>query len=331
MTNRLDADGGNGCECRAAKGAQLPHETKETAGERAVSRTMMSERVWRSDELRKDGGAGDGVRVRWLGTAGFAIEHGGFTVLIDPYLTRASLARCALTTIRPDEGAIRRCAPKADAIILGHTHFDHALDVPLIAARTGAVVFGSRSAVTLCRSFGVPAEKLRDVERSPGQEPVRAEVGPFELRFVPSAHSRFFFGRVPYEGDITDCDQVPLRIGHYRCGAVFAVEIRVARRTIVHLGSAELATGDQLSAKEPELLLLCVAGWTSSPDLPERVARALSPRAVLLSHWDNFFRPIDEPALALPAMKMPLLADRLRRASRDVNVGTVPILGEVWV
>ena len=27
----------------------------------------------------------------------------------------------------------------------------------------------------------------------------------------------------------------------------------------------------------------------SSPDLPERVMRSLSPQCVLLSHWDNFF------------------------------------------
>jgi L-ascorbate metabolism protein UlaG (beta-lactamase superfamily) len=38
--------------------------------------------------------APESVRVRWLGTAGFAIEHAGHCVLIDPYVTRASLARC---------------------------------------------------------------------------------------------------------------------------------------------------------------------------------------------------------------------------------------------
>jgi L-ascorbate metabolism protein UlaG (beta-lactamase superfamily) len=39
------------------------------------------------------GGAGD-VRVTWLGTAGFAVEHHGHVLLLDPYLTRASLSRC---------------------------------------------------------------------------------------------------------------------------------------------------------------------------------------------------------------------------------------------
>lgn len=269
------------------------------------------------------------VRVRWLGTAGFAIEHAGTIVLIDPYVTRTSLRGCLFSRLVSDPAAVARHAPRADAIVAGHTHFDHALDIPAIAQRTGATVFGSRSAVALCRAAGIPEARVRNVERNPGSEPVIAEIGPFRLRFLPSAHSRLLLGRVPLPGDITDCDALPLRAERYRCGAVFAVEIRVAGRLLVHLGSAELVEG--LDVKEPDLLLLCVAGWTASRDFPERVARALSPRAVLFAHWDNFFLPLDRPAVALPAMQGARLAERLARASRDARLGVVPLLGEVWI
>lgn len=288
----------------------------------------MNAPVWNENALVP---AGQGkVRVRWLGTAGFAIEHEGTVVLIDPYLTRASLRDCVFSHLEPDHTAIVRHVPRASAIVVGHTHFDHVLDVPAIARHTGAEVFGSRSAAALCLASGVPANKVRDVERNPGSEPVTAEVGPFTLRFLPSAHSRFMLGRVPFPGEITDCDDVPLRAERYRCGAVFAVEIRVAGRTLLHVGSAELVTG-MATRKEPDLLMLCVAGWTSSPDLPERVASAFSPRNVLLSHWDDFFRPLGEPARALPAMAMPRLVDRLGKATREANIGTLPLLGEVWI
>jgi L-ascorbate metabolism protein UlaG (beta-lactamase superfamily) len=275
--------------------------------------------------------AEDGVvRVRWLGTAGFAIEHAGAVVLIDPYLTRASLRRCLFGRLVPDTAVIARHIDRADAIIAGHTHFDHALDIPEIAARTGATVFGSRSAARLCRAAGLPESRVRDVERGPGSDPAVAEVGPFRLRFLPGAHSRLVLGRVPFPGEIADCSDVPLRAERYRCGAVFTVEIRVAGRLIVHLGSAELLDA-RLDVKEPDLLLLCVAGWTASHDFPERVARALSPRAVLFSHWDNFFLPLDRPAVALPAIQGARLADRLARAARDTKLGVLPLLGEVWL
>lgn len=270
------------------------------------------------------------VRVRWLGTAGFEISAAGTSILIDPYVTRAKLGDCVMRPLAPDLAEIARVTPRADAIVVGHTHFDHALDVPMIAMRTGATVFGSKSAVNLCRASLVPETRLVDVEREYGQSPFEAEVGPFKLRFAVSAHSRFLLGRVPFPGDIQDCDHVPLRTEAYRCGAVFRVEIEVFGRTIVHLGSAELVERTA-PPKSVDLLLLCVAGWQSSERFPERVARALDPRAVCLSHWDNFFRRLDQPVQALPAMAPQRLSDRLTRIARDAKVGAVPLLGELVI
>ncbi len=76
-------------------------------------------------------------------------------LLIDPYVTRASLLRCAFGRVEPDHARIATLFPKADAIVLGHTHFDHALDAPGDrAARPARSVFGSRSAANLCRAAG---------------------------------------------------------------------------------------------------------------------------------------------------------------------------------
>ncbi len=271
-----------------------------------------------------------GVHVQWLGTAGFAITHGDHTILIDPYVTRASLAACASGPLVSDTAAVYKYAPRADAIVVGHTHFDHALDVPAIARHTGATVFGSRSASALCRAAGIAESKVRDVESAFGAEPVTADVGPFTLRFHRSAHSRFLFGRTPALGDIADCDDIPLGVTSYRCGAVFGVEIRVAGRTLFHLGSAEILDAS-VRVPHVDLALVCVAGWTTSPGFPERVMRALSPRAILLSHWDNFLSPFERTARALPGMQMPRLVDRLIKSSRDATVGTVKLLEAVVI
>jgi L-ascorbate metabolism protein UlaG (beta-lactamase superfamily) len=285
--------------------------------------------AWSSDALGATSRP-DGLRVRWLGTAGFEIEHAGQVLLIDPYLTRASLARCVLAPLRPDRETIRRHAPRAHAIVVGHTHFDHALDVPAIARSTGARVFGSRSAAALCLAQGVTPDQVEVVERDAGGEAIEREVGPFRMRFVPSAHSQLVLGRVPLPGEIADCGDVPMRAEAYRCGAVFGVEIRVAGRTLYHLGSAEIVDA-KVAVRNVDLLLMCVAGWTSSRDLPERVGHRLGPGAVLLSHWDDFLRPIDRAPRMLPAMQLPRLVERLTRASGGARVGTVPLLGDVWL
>ena len=274
-----------------------------------------------------------GVSVRWLGTAGFSIEYAGHVLLIDPYVTRTSLARAVASPLVSDREAVALHAPRADAIVVGHTHFDHALDVPAIALQTGARVFGSSSAASLCRGAGVAASHVIDVQSSLRAGTYEAEIGPFFLRFHPSAHSRLILGKVPLPGDIDDCDAFPMRLHRYRCGAVFAVEIRVAGRTLFHLGSAELveqALGSP-RGREVDLLLLCVAGWTKSERFPERALAALSPRAVLLSHWDDFFRPLASPVRALPALKLPQLIDRLSASSRDTKIATLDLLGHTLI
>jgi L-ascorbate metabolism protein UlaG (beta-lactamase superfamily) len=285
--------------------------------------------AWRPEALGRTTATGS-VRIQWLGTAGFAIEHAGHTLLIDPYVTRASITRCLVAPLQPDRDAIRRCVPRADAIVVGHTHFDHVLDVPRIALMTGAHVYGSRSAAALCRAQGVAEARVECIEHDAGGAPVEREVGPFALRFIPSAHSPLLLGRVPFPGEIADCSDVPLRTEEYRCGAVFGVEIRVAGRTLYHLGSAELIDAN-VRMKNVDLLLMCVAGWTASHDFPERVGHVLAPGAVLFSHWDDFTRSIEKPARLLPAMQMPQLLDRLTCASGAAKLGMVPIFGEVWL
>jgi L-ascorbate metabolism protein UlaG (beta-lactamase superfamily) len=275
--------------------------------------------------------ANDPIAVRWLGTAGFEIRYGAHVLLIDPYVTRASLRRCLVAPLSSDGEIVRAKLPRADAIVVGHTHFDHALDVPAIARSTGALVYGSRSAASLCRASGIASSRIVDVEEElRGGGPWESEIGPFHLRFFPSAHSRLVLGRVPFPGEIDDCEAVPMRLHHYKCGAVFGVEITVGGRTLHHLGSAELVEAAlHRGARRPiDVLLLCVAGWTKSQRFPERALSAFSPRAILLSHWDDFFQPLDRAARPLPRIELPRFVDRLRAEARDVPIATLPLLGE---
>ena len=66
--------------------------------------------------------------IRFLGHAAFALEHGGTTVLVDPFLTGNPVAAASADDIA------------ADAILLTHGHGDHFGDTVAIAKRTGAPV-----------------------------------------------------------------------------------------------------------------------------------------------------------------------------------------------
>lgn len=268
--------------------------------------------------------AGEPVHVQWLGTAGFRIRHAGCELLVDPYLSRPSLSRCISLPIVSDPRIVDRYVDRADAIVLGHTHFDHALDVPYLARSTGAVVHGSWSAARLCHAFGIADCQFRVVEPGPGLPASRVLIGPFDVTFVRSEHSPLAAGRIPFSGEIRR-PRPPLRAWDYRCGSVFVIEIRVAGCLIVHLGSARLPPGE--AVQPADLVLACASGWRSSPELPDRLVHQYAPRAVLLSHWDDFFRGLDEPVRALPGIGMQQLAARM--GSR--RVGTLRPLESVQV
>lgn len=267
------------------------------------------------------------VRLRWLGTAGVEIACEGRRLLIDPFLSRPSLPRCLVGPLAPDRDRIQRYVAAADGIVVGHTHFDHALDVPAIAQLTGATVLGSRSAMTLCRSAGLLGAQLLEAEPTP-TETVTARFGPFAIRCTRSAHSPIAAGRVPFPGAIAAEQGLPLWAHQYRCGTVLATTVEVAGRRIVHLGSAAVEAHAQ--PRQPaDLLLLCVSGWHTAPEVPERAVRTFAPRQVLLTHWDDFFRPLHRPLRQLPAVRLRSLVRRLRTAAGDITIGTVEPLAPI--
>src|SRR5678815_356462 len=125
------------------------------------------------------------VTLRYLGTAGWQLSSGDHTLLMDPYLTRIATGTADVAPLLPNEEAVARWTPSSvDAIVVGHSHFDHVLDVPLIARRTGARVLGTPTTAHLLRASGVPESQAIVVH---GGEAI--DVGAFRIRPVRARHS----------------------------------------------------------------------------------------------------------------------------------------------
>src|SRR6185436_14938213 len=86
-----------------------------------------------------------------LGVAGWSLSDGRHTLLVDPYFSRAQDPANA----RPDEAAVvARTPPTADLVLVGHDHWDHALDAPLVARRTARSGWCGSSGTRGSRSTG---------------------------------------------------------------------------------------------------------------------------------------------------------------------------------
>lgn len=264
------------------------------------------------------------VRVRWLGTAGYELVCDGTRLLIDPYITRAPLRQLLFGPIRPDEPAIRRALPSVDGVLVGHSHFDHVMDVPAIAKYSGARVWGSTSTANLLRAHGISEKQI--VKCSGGEE---FDVGPFRVTIVRTVHSRFGLGgKVPLPGDIPCSCELPLQGRDYRCGQVFGFSIKVDGYTIYHWGSADLVE-EEIKENDIDLLLMCIAARHATEQYIPRLLGRLRPRLVMPTHYDNLFRAISKPMTLLPLTRFGQFVDDVHTFDRDITIGTVPLNGSV--
>jgi L-ascorbate metabolism protein UlaG (beta-lactamase superfamily) len=261
-----------------------------------------------------------GLELTWFGTAGFRLAYQGTVIWIDPYVTRLSMSDVTLRRVVPaSHAAIARWIDRADAVLVGHTHFDHALDVPEIARTFGCKAYGSTSLESLMRLHGL-ADQAVVVEPKHDYE-----VGPFRFHFVPSLHSRLQLGfAVPFSGELT-CEHVEgLTAQAYRCGQVWGLCIEVGGARIYHQGSADLLE-DEIVDRGVDVFLCGISGRRFTPRYVERIVRALDPKVVVPTHYDNFLRPLGMPTQFSFNVNLTGFADEARTASRDLAIHTLEV------
>lgn len=82
-----------------------------------------------------------GVSIKWLAVTSFEIRCGDMTVVTDPYITQ-----CAGTDLTWE--AVENC----DMICLGHAHWDHVTDIPVLAEKfRPRILCGDQTAMPLAK------------------------------------------------------------------------------------------------------------------------------------------------------------------------------------
>lgn len=217
----------------------------------------------------------------YLGVAGWQIEAGDKIVLSDPYLSRPSLDG----PLVPDEQAIAAHAPpRADAVLVGHSHVDHLLDAPSMAKRTGAVLIGSASTVRVGRASGLDDKQLIGVK---GGEDL--ELAGFSVRAIPSLHSeipaRMLFGT------IEPAPTLPLTMDGYAEGGTLAYLVRLGGREILVLDTANFIERE-LAGLRPDIVMIAPGLRQRIHDYTCRLLHTLGdPPIVLATHFDDWTRP----------------------------------------
>ncbi|MGI8921526.1 MAG: MBL fold metallo-hydrolase [Solirubrobacteraceae bacterium] len=262
-----------------------------------------------------------GLELEWLGVAGYRLSYEGQTLYVDPYLSRVPLSAVLRRAPALADPVLHRRylrpSGRVVGVLVGHTHFDHAIDVPAIARRHECRAYGSSSLVNLMVLHGLGE---RAVEVEPGR---RYELGPFTVTFVPSLHSKLLLGlAVPFDGELT-CEHLDaLSPSAYKCGQVWGIHIEVAGMTFYHQGSANLID-DAIQHRGVDVFLAGIAGRSFTRDYWARILRRLDPRTIVASHFDDFFRPVDAPMGFSTNVNLAAVPDEVAAVSSDPNVATL--------
>jgi L-ascorbate metabolism protein UlaG (beta-lactamase superfamily) len=279
-----------------------------------------------------------GLSVTFLGVASLLLSDDESAVMTDGFFSRPPLRTVALGKLTPDlariDSGLRRArVERLDAVLPVHTHYDHALDSAVVADKTGATLVGGESSANIGRGHGLPEDRIRVA--TPG-EPMT--YGAFTLTLVESHHCPP--DRTP--GQITEPVVPPAKLADYKCGEAWSILVEhTSGRTALLQGSAGFVAGS-LSGRSADVAYLGVGQLGLQTESYIRTywaetVQAVGAKRVVVTHWDDFFRPLDKRLRALPYLgddlevTMRVLDDLARQHGVPVHFPTLWQREDPWI
>jgi L-ascorbate metabolism protein UlaG (beta-lactamase superfamily) len=256
-----------------------------------------------------------GLRVTFLGVSTLLIQDGSTAFMTDGFFTRPGYLR-VLGSLSPDREAIygyldRLKLDTLSAVITLHSHYDHAMDAPIVADTMHAMLVGSGSTAAIAQAYGSP--DTVDIVNFGN----RRQYGEFAVRFIRCAHGP----PDRYPGSM-DTLALPASRKRYRTGDCFTLLVEHQGRSMLVTGTAGFVP-DSLKGIRADVVYLSVGGLgeqdsTYRASYWKEVVQTTRARRVVLIHWDNFFRPLSKRLTPVPRTPIKTLSDNFPATMRDL-------------
>ena len=256
------------------------------------------------------------VQVQYLGVGGLLFRRGDDVIMTPPFYSNSGLIGPLFgVPIRPDTNRIEEFLPPVndvDAILVGHAHYDHLMDVPYIANyhATNAVIFGSDTAKNIVAAE-VAESRLYSVECDAGEFRQDGSAGEWlslantrvRIMALKSEHAPHVGPIKLFTGKVTRTLKTLPECAHaWEEGQTLAYIVdflghdeQVAFRIVYHDsavnsprfgGMPKLPQRDQ---RQPDLLVVAMASSGNVDNYPEGLVCQLKPKNVIVCHWEDFF------------------------------------------
>ncbi len=245
------------------------------------------------------------LELTFLGAGGFVMKRGEDTIVVDPFFSNPSITTVALGRMRSNEAAVRRWMPylpEASAILVGHAHYDHLLDVPTVAREMApnATIYASETAKNVLGAYNLYD---RTEEICPG---CPITIGRVRVLPIRSEHAPHFLGITLMQGEHRErlAKRPKSALFGWLEGRTFAFAIDFLGddglpdfRVLFHDSAAEPDVGwppDHLPAAHVRVAIPCVASFSQVEGYPESIETTFDPDFLVLGHWEDFFTPYSQ-------------------------------------
>lgn len=217
------------------------------------------------------------------------------------------------------------------AILVGHAHYDHLMDVPRVASRhaTRARIVGGRTVANTLGSWSGLADRIDVVDDSASDQKtvgrwLRYGSG-VRIMALRSHHAPHFAGYTLFRGtQDTPRTTEPEWASEWLDGEVYAylidfmasgdsVAFRVYYQDAVAPAPAGFAPEALIAERPVDVAVLVPATFDQVDWHPEAFVENLQPGRILLGHWEDFFVPIDEPTHSIRLTDLGHFEGRLGR------------------
>ena len=241
------------------------------------------------------------LSVQFLGNTNLVFSDGETTIMTDGFFSRPSANKLLLGKVSPNRKIIEKCLQKAgiehlDAVIPVHSHFDHAMDAPMVADITGAQLIGSSSTINIGKGYGLPESQMTI---PPLNEVV--QIGKFRLTFIHSRHWQYPDPKQReklLDQDIKQPIVPPASIYDYKEGISYTILIEHDSTKIAINGTAGFRE-NVIPKFDADVLFLAIAGLEMmdeayNQNYQDHLIDAVSPEVLIPIHWDDFTVPLSK-------------------------------------
>ena len=242
-----------------------------------------------------------GLMVQFLGNTNILLDDGETRILTDGFFSRPSAFSLIFGEVSPNVPRIKDCLKQAgitdlDAVIPVHSHFDHAMDAPVVARLTGAKLIGSSSTLNIGRGLKLPEDQMMEAPLNKF-----IAIGKFEIMFIASNHweypnpeQRKRLLKQPIAAPLVP----PASIYDYKEGISYTILIKHEGTTIAIQGSAGYKE-NVIPDFDADIQFLAIAGIELMEDdynqkYQKHVVEAVNPEVIVPIHWDDFTVPLED-------------------------------------